>query len=58
MSNIPSTSKERIIFEDDEIFEDSSILANFNNSSFRDETSKFSENNINDSINKSGLNVR
>lgn len=58
MSNNPSTSKEKIVFEDDEIFEDSSILANFDNSSFKDKTTKFSENNVNDSLNKSGLNVR
>lgn len=58
MSNNPGTSKEKVVFEDDEIFEDSSILANFDNSSFRDKTSKFFENNVNDSLNKSGLNVR
>lgn len=58
MSNNPSTSKENVVFEDDEIFEDSSILANFDNSSFRDKTSKAFENNVNNSLNKSGLNVR
>ncbi|XP_026321852.1 Fanconi anemia group M protein [Hyposmocoma kahamanoa] len=57
MSNNPSTSKENVVFEDDEIFEDSSILANFDNSSFRDKTSKAFENNVNNSLNKSGLNV-
>lgn len=58
MNNLPSTSKSKLNdgFEDDEIFEDSSLLANFDNSFIQ--RSKFSESNLNDSRNKSGLNVR
>lgn len=57
MNNFPSTSKKQNDeFEDDEIFEDSSLLADFDNS-FK-QTSKFSESNINDSVNRSALNVR
>ncbi|CAH0702783.1 unnamed protein product [Spodoptera exigua] len=57
MNNLPSTSKSKQNdgFEDDEIFEDSSLLADFDNSFVQ--RSKFSESNLNDSRNKSGLNV-
>uniref|UniRef100_A0A2H1W717 SFRICE_005638 n=1 Tax=Spodoptera frugiperda TaxID=7108 RepID=A0A2H1W717_SPOFR len=57
MNNLPSTSKSKQNdgFEDDEIFEDSSLLANFDTSFVQ--RSKFSESNLNDSRNKSGLNV-
>ncbi|XP_022825021.1 Fanconi anemia group M protein [Spodoptera litura] len=57
MNNLPSTSKSKQNdgFEDDEIFEDSSLLADFDNSFVQ--RSKFSESNLNDSRNKSGLNI-
>ncbi|KAJ8727425.1 hypothetical protein PYW07_001544 [Mythimna separata] len=58
MNNLPSTSKSKQNdgFEDDEIFDDSTLLAHFDNSSFI-QRSRFSENNINDSANRSALNV-
>lgn len=57
MSNLPSTniSKQNYDFEDDEVFDDSSFLAKFDTNSFKQ--SNFNDN-FNDSINKSGLNVR
>lgn len=59
MNNLPSTSKSKQSdgFEDDEIFDDSTLLAHFNNSSFI-QRSRFSEGNLNDSANRSALNVR
>lgn len=58
MNNFPSTSKSKQNddFEDDEIFEDSTFLAEFNDSS--KQISKFTQNYINTSLNKSALNVR
>nr|XP_049694549.1 Fanconi anemia group M protein [Helicoverpa armigera] len=57
MSNIPSTSKSKQYdgFEDDDLFDDSSLLANFDSTSIQ--RSKFSESVINDSGNRSALNV-
>ncbi|PZC85522.1 hypothetical protein B5X24_HaOG216630 [Helicoverpa armigera] len=57
MSNIPSTSKSKQYdgFEDDDLFDDSSLLAHFDSTSIQ--RSKFSESVINDSGNRSALNV-
>ncbi|KAJ2951902.1 hypothetical protein O0L34_g4153 [Tuta absoluta] len=57
MNNQPSTSKQNVSAHEDEVFEDSTILANFNNSSFREANSRISENYMNRSLNKSGFNV-
>lgn len=54
MNNFPKTDKSNCDFEDDEVFDDSSFLAKFDSTSFKE--TRFSE--INDSFNKSGLNVR
>lgn len=43
-------------FEDDEIFDDSTFLANFDNTSFRQK--KVPESNVDNSLNTSTLNVR
>ncbi|KAL0882210.1 hypothetical protein ABMA27_000753 [Loxostege sticticalis] len=53
MNNFPKTDKSNCDFEDDEVFDDSSFLAKFDSTSFKE--TRFSE--INDSFNKSGLNV-
>ncbi|XP_060801684.1 Fanconi anemia group M protein [Amyelois transitella] len=54
-SSKPGHSKADV-FEDDELFENSSFLTNFENSSFK-EKAGFSESHINDSHNTSELNV-
>ncbi|XP_026755361.2 uncharacterized protein LOC113515378 isoform X2 [Galleria mellonella] len=57
MNNIPGTSKSIYNLDDeDEVFDDSSFLANFENSSFR-ENPKIPIADGNNSLNKSGLNV-
>ncbi|XP_075971477.1 FA complementation group M [Anticarsia gemmatalis] len=57
MTNTPSSSKtkQNDEFEDDEVFDDSSLLANFDNT-FK-QTSRFSESHIEDSFNRTALNV-
>lgn len=51
-----SNSKQTSAFEDDELFDDSTFLANFDNTSFKQ--TKVFESNVNDYFNTSALNVR
>ncbi|RVE53179.1 hypothetical protein evm_002276 [Chilo suppressalis] len=53
--SVQNKSKQECIFEEDEIFDDSTFLAKFDSASFKE--NKFSENNLNVSFNKSDLNV-
>lgn len=58
MNNLPTTSKSKQNddFDEDDIFEDSTFLANFQDSSFKKTGN--GQDNINNSLNASALNVR